>query len=1641
MSEGKVFKMRPRAQTNASVWLVFLVTGVAAASAGDSLRFDFSPDPLERFRKRAALRLECPPASVPPAIDGRLGEGVWQEAGVIDRLSKPKPDTTVRVCADAHALYLGVSCVNRAGKSPQAKEHDRDGPVWRDDCIEVWIQPDRGRVASYQFVVNAANSRFDALRIAGRSKASHDPRWAHAVSTDESAWTVEMAIPFAAVGLKEWRRELGFNIGRNGPGVGARSWSPQYGGTGGSVLVLPDAPEVSAVEKAKEALTEDAKVMTEGDSLRVAFERLHARPGERWIEASVHVRPKRTALKECQLKAALFRPGSSEPVDRQAVKVDRDRGVLAVDLRRHRLRNAELLVELHEGETRTGLVKTFLSVRESEQPLAPKTRIPIHIDIPAGVDQVAGWPVTFGVPFAPGRLWDVGGLRMVDSRGSRLPAQTEAVGRWAVDGAVKWVRFDALVNSADGCSVEIAAAPEEVGLQKSLALERQGDDIVVTTGPTRYRLGRGVSPIKEIRIGDRLVATSDGTRGLYVVDQNGTVASASADGEDMRVEASGPVAACVRFEGFYRTEAGKQLGRHITRVELFLGQPFAKVTHTFTITNDTNEIWLKDMGWELAVMPGREQRASFGISRDDWLKSKTAEVGDATLSMLQDRHYCLGHGENHCSVDRIDANGKAEPILEGEECGDWAALTGADGGLMVSCRETARQHPKELVASRDKLLLRLFSPRGGEELDFRMPALVKRWDLKKWHEGSTSESRRGPIIEKALANKSNAIGWSKTHYLTFAPLAPNRPIEEVARLSRLTSAQVYAQVDPNWIYESRAMGMIHPKDAERFPEVERAIDAAFRYWADRIDSWGDYGFVDYFNGPHLGYRGKYVVQKRYSKNMYTLKQDLWLLYARSADRRVRTFIENVARTFMDVDAAQWDGDGKIKGLFHSVGGGDLTLGHPNNLPMPWAGSARFHYSSTTNMDLIAWDYYLTGNRRAKDAVFDFAEGAKRFWTPNGAARDGRSLMVFRSLVQTYGFTWDPVIRAIAEATTDQFYDPTCELALTKNRPYSSTYKTQVDIRAIEDGWSILGGRRYREMMMKMARRWWGPLLGAWPHFYCNPQGRAGSLLYEETGAAHIPQALAVQMRYSASAYDPEKDHTFGCEGAANATFVFEGLPYSMAMIARSGADREPTASWIGYEDFGYPSSIVVWKGDEESMVLHVRTAGQSKASVGKVLSQAVELSLVNSKTRYGLDLHQLRQTSTGYAMLRLPKDAPEGAYEIAFKGSGFHICFADSRVPMVVHAPRYWRPAPAQQPTVRYYFSLPEGTEDGQLFFEGSARLLDPDGQPWPTEEPQHGWVTLPADRPGLWSFRPVENEIVGSRNIPPFFAAESASSYFDPGLTWVRRPAPELQRPDPALVFADGAIQTDGNQAVHLIGKRIIRLAGGEPHPSGDGLRFLPFKQGTIEFWMKPSWHTCELRPKGFKRLVTMNVAKGSGWQLSHYVAPRARNSYHDFLFSHVLYGWFYSDGLAKRSTLRRYRRTIFEPGEWTHVAWVWGLRDGIVPGNPPYHTKAQKDVLISAIFINGQQGSNTGYRWYKNLPVEMPTSLEIGRSYASANIDALVDELRISDVQRYTSDFKPSRESELEVDEHTRALFHLNGDLAGQGASGQEAAVQLTP
>ncbi|MBM4086770.1 MAG: hypothetical protein FJ272_18440, partial [Planctomycetes bacterium] len=613
-----------------------------------------------------------------PKVDGDGGDAAWASAAQIGQLARGgSMNTTVRLCHDGQTLYILAACKERPGRTPKAKEDTRDGRVWDDDCIELRIETLTKNTPQHVFIVNIAGVLYDAAGM----DAFYNPDWSAVVKRGESQWTLEAAIPAAAVGLKQWQREIGFNIGRNVPGVGNQSWNPSWQDASSSRLALEGAPEAAAGDEKE--LVSSPNVTVSGSSLRIRLDRPYARPAERWIEATLQLKPK-AALAQTRLDVKLFPLAKTEPVEKLSVTPTGAHAALRVDLRSAKLEKGEVALELFEGNERTGAVKAFVSA-QSETPVKAGWKIAVTLDAPEGVGGLKDWPVTFGVPFAAGTLWDAKQLRLVNKSGREIPCQKEVTGRWARDGAIQWVRFDALVTPEDGCFVEVA---EPSAPSTPLRVTEDGQGVTVDTGAARYVLGKGASPIREVWLAGRKVASSDGTRGLYVVDQTGKLASASADGETMAVEARGPVAACVRFEGFYRTSDGQELARHITRVECFAGQPAASITHTLVLTNDTNKVWFKEIGWEFAVSPGASPQALFGLSPDQHEKRLSIPLSDAAKSacMLQDSHYVFAHGKNHFSV----AVGGATRH-EGEECGDWAALVGRDAGLQMVCRDAARQ--------------------------------------------------------------------------------------------------------------------------------------------------------------------------------------------------------------------------------------------------------------------------------------------------------------------------------------------------------------------------------------------------------------------------------------------------------------------------------------------------------------------------------------------------------------------------------------------------------------------------------------------------------------------------------------------------------------------------------------------------------------------------------------------------------------------------------------------------------------------------------------------------------------------------------------------------------------------------------------
>ena len=58
-------------------FVLSLGISVSPVSGGASIEFDFSPDPLARFRQPASLQLVCAQAETPPRIDGQLDDEAW----------------------------------------------------------------------------------------------------------------------------------------------------------------------------------------------------------------------------------------------------------------------------------------------------------------------------------------------------------------------------------------------------------------------------------------------------------------------------------------------------------------------------------------------------------------------------------------------------------------------------------------------------------------------------------------------------------------------------------------------------------------------------------------------------------------------------------------------------------------------------------------------------------------------------------------------------------------------------------------------------------------------------------------------------------------------------------------------------------------------------------------------------------------------------------------------------------------------------------------------------------------------------------------------------------------------------------------------------------------------------------------------------------------------------------------------------------------------------------------------------------------------------------------------------------------------------------------------------------------------------
>jgi hypothetical protein len=169
--------------------------------------------------------------AAPPTLDGQLDDAVWRAASpctlarTLDGAGRAVQPTEVRLLRDAATLYVAVRCGEPLLDKLKTTAHGRDGEVWLDDSIEIFLSPGG---AYYQIGVNAAGAVYDS-RV--KDAAWHSGAKA-AAGRERGAWTLELAIPLVPMtGKGKTPTEWTANFTRNRYVAGRwqeAAWSPTY---------------------------------------------------------------------------------------------------------------------------------------------------------------------------------------------------------------------------------------------------------------------------------------------------------------------------------------------------------------------------------------------------------------------------------------------------------------------------------------------------------------------------------------------------------------------------------------------------------------------------------------------------------------------------------------------------------------------------------------------------------------------------------------------------------------------------------------------------------------------------------------------------------------------------------------------------------------------------------------------------------------------------------------------------------------------------------------------------------------------------------------------------------------------------------------------------------------------------------------------------------------------------------------------------------------------------------------------------------------------------------------------------------------------------------------------------------------------
>ena len=630
-------------------------------------------------------------------------------------------------------------------------------------------------------------------------------------------------------------------------------------------------------------------------------------------------------------------------------------------------------------------------------------RIPILLQPEA---QAAGpRPVTTGVPFPRGAVIDPQQLRLIDDEKTEVPVQVRVTARWSPRGFIRWALLDftARIDPLRRRTWWLEYGPQVVRspVTKPVTVRRDKGVIEVNTGRLVFSVKeQGFSFLESARL-----INGDGLRGaelltgsrLALIDASGRRYESAGDPQSrVVVEQSGPLRVVLAARGWFVAD-GKRLGRYTVRITARQGESSLNVDHTFVITESSHRMQYRGVFLETEL--AHVSRRRFGLDRDGFVDARAEHAW-----LVQD-------DDEACRVIEQQAEGR-RTLVQGGRAAGWVDT----GAVTLSIRDFWQQYPKEfeiegrtlrahfwprhprparhpLSTISGKNIHRLWFAHEGEFLDLRIPA-------------EYAQLSRGRdefyYIPSAIKNKSDdGLGVAKTHTLCFR--FHEKQASGIAEQTRADHRTYGVLADPDWIGRTLTVGMLHPVDTVRFPNVETALSRHFDYLQRMQQRARDYGMWN-FGDRHSRWNHQEmrpVVNRTWANHHHGCPRTYWLLYLRSGEPKYLQAARRHSRHLMDVDTCHWTTPefqdlpyprGKIRGALCDYKG--LVHWH--------SGNRLYDYNNAT--DFLFYHWYLDGYARAVDVAWETADAVAAHPRPGNSGRDGTGPL--SSLCFLYEATWD-----------------------------------------------------------------------------------------------------------------------------------------------------------------------------------------------------------------------------------------------------------------------------------------------------------------------------------------------------------------------------------------------------------------------------------------------------------------------------------------------------------------------------------------------------------------------------------------------------------------------------------------------------------